>query len=231
VEAFSPGAVCIFRKGAQGRVESGRRYSASRRSDSRIRRRRRGIVAGVAALSLSLIATATLETYSGADLARAAVQRAKSFVELMQQRSPGKRTKGQLAINKRKASLRHERALPKVVAGVSILPPNLTPPLFDFVAPPLPMRMASLEAVPIGPLAFTGGPPPLFPFTGAPGILIPPNAPTDTPTVTPTVTNPPPVITPLAVPEPATWAMMILGFSLMGWQTRRVRAERQVVAG
>jgi hypothetical protein len=219
--------VCIFRKGAQGRVESGRRFSASRRSDSRIRRRRRGIVAGVAALSLSLIATATLETYSGADLARAAVQRAKSFVELMQQRSPGKRTRGQLAINKRKAPLRHERALPKVVAGVPILPPNLTPPLFDFVAPPLPMRMASLEAVPIGPLAFTGGPPPLFPFTGAPGILIPPNA----PTVTPTGPNPPPVITPLAVPEPATWAMMILGFSLMGWQTRRARAERQVVAG
>ena len=166
----------------------------------------------------------------GTDLARAAVQRAKSFVELMQQRSPGKRTQGRLAINKHKAPLRHQRALPKVVAGVPILPPDLTPPLFSFLAPPLPMKMASLNAVPIGPLALTGSPPPLFPFPGAPGLLIPPNS-----AETPTPPGPPgppgpPITPPLAVPEPGTWAMMLLGFSLMAWDARRSRWQRQAIA-
>ena len=157
----------------------------------------------------------------------------------MQQRSPGQRTQGLLAINKHKAPLRHERALPKVVAGVPILPPNLTPPLFDFVAPPLPMKMATLYAVPIGPLALTASPPPVLPFAGTPGILIPPGTSADIPTppVTPPPVGTPPVVTPavvtpsaFGVPEPDTWAMMLLGFGLMGWRLRR-RLRHQAIAG
>jgi len=33
------------------------------------------------------------------------------------------------------------------------------------------------------------------------------------------------VVPPPAVPEPGTWAMLLLGFGLMGWSLRRERLQ------
>ncbi|GAA3900560.1 hypothetical protein GCM10022276_19220 [Sphingomonas limnosediminicola] len=32
------------------------------------------------------------------------------------------------------------------------------------------------------------------------------------------------------VPEPATWAMMMIGFGVVGWQLRRRTSRRQLIA-
>jgi hypothetical protein len=40
----------------------------------------------------------------------------------------------------------------------------------------------------------------------------------------------PPVITPQAVPEPGTWALMLLGFGLIGWILRRRPHREQTAA-
>lgn len=162
---------------------------------------------------VALVSAVSIPGFGGADIAEAAVQKAKSFLELMQQRSPGKRTRAQLAVNKHKVAL-HQRALPKVRMAVPILPPELTPPLIDIVAPPIPIRTAFLEAFPIPPIVEEIFPP-AIPLTPPSNIIVPPFSQPDTPI------TPPIVIPPAAVPEPATWMTMLLGFGLIGWQTRR----------
>jgi len=62
------------------------------------------------------------------------------------------------------------------------------------------------------------GPPPSSP---APPVPTPPIEPPPIPGPTP---NPPPDPTD-AVPEPATWLMMILGFGVIGWVVRRARRD------
>jgi hypothetical protein len=180
------------------------------------------LLIGAAALSLLLVPALSVEYFGGADFANAAVQKAKSFLELIQQRSPGHRTKGQLVKIKHRAAARpHERALPKVVIP-AILPPGPPERLIDIVAPPIPVTLASVEAIPIPPLV---GQTPL-----PPGILFPPPSlivpPTETPTPTPPIVTPP--IT--AVPEPDTWMTMLLGFGFIGWQLRWRRRQPQAVA-
>jgi hypothetical protein len=156
----------------------------------------------------------------GIDLAAAAVEKAKSFLQLMQERSPGKRIRAQLAVTKHKAAL-HQRALPKVRMAVPILPPEFPPQLIDIVAPPIPLRTASLEAIPIPPLIGETVPP-AIPFTPPSGLIVPPLSPPQTPVTPPDTPGPPPVITPFsAVPEPATWMTLLLGFGLIAWQVRR----------
>ena len=183
----------------------------------------RPLLIGGAALSLLLVPALSVEYFGAADFADAAVQKAKSFLQLIQQRSPGHRTKSQLVKIKRRLAARpHERALPKVFIP-AILPPGPPERLIDIVAPPIPVTMASVEAIPIPPLV---GQTPL-----PPGILFPPPSlivpPTETPTP-PIVT--PPVITPSAVPEPDTWMTMLLGFGFIGWQLRWRRKQEQVAA-
>jgi hypothetical protein len=182
----------------------------------------RPLLIGSAALSLLLVPALSVEYFGGTDFADAAVQKAKSFLELIQQRSPGHRTKAQLAKIKHRAAARpHERALPKVVIP-AILPPGPPERLIDIVAPPIPVTLASVEAIPIPPIV---GQTPL-----PPGILFPPPSlivpPTETPTTTPPIVTPP--IT--AAPEPGTWMTMLLGFGLIGWQLRWRRKQTQVAA-
>lgn len=64
------------------------------------------------------------------------------------------------------------------------------------------------------------GPPPVFP-TGPGGNI--PGVPGPTPTPTPVTPVP-------AVPEPATWAMMTLGFAITGLAVRRRKRTRTTVA-
>jgi len=156
--------------------------------------------------------------FDGASLASAAVDQAKSFLQLIQHRSPGLRTKGML-VTKHKRPLAHERALPKVRMAVPAIP--AAPPLFyqpalvDLIWPPVSIPPTTLEA-----MAFPeiGQPsyPPGSPLIQPPHIIVPPF---QTPTTTPVV---PPIS---AVPEPGTWLTMLLGFGFIGWQLRRRRAE------
>jgi hypothetical protein len=174
------------------------------------------LVAGIA-LTLALTTAFSITSFDGASLANAAVERAKSFLQIIQQRSPGARTKAQLALTKQKRPILHERALPKVrMALPAIPPPTLEPALIDIVAPPVPVVPASFEAMTVPPLQSLS--PPGIPIILPPGLIVPP---TERPSTPPIVTPP------SAVPEPATWMTMLLGFGLIGWQLRRRRPEQK----
>jgi hypothetical protein len=196
------------------------RHSAVRGSIARTWPARRALLIGGAAFLLLLLASTTVATFGGANLANAAVDRAKSFLELIHQRSPGRRTEAHLALTKHKRIVHlHERALPKVRMP-PVIPPlvELPPALIDIVAPPVPIKMVSLDLPPI-PL-LEQAVPPGFTFLPPPGLIAPPSTP-----------QAPPVITPpqSALPEPGTWATMLLGFALVGWQLRR-RGPRLALA-
>lgn len=154
----------------------------------------------------------------------------KSFVELMHERSPGKRLVGHLVKIKHKKLALHERALPKVrkrLPELAASPQFLTelpPALVDLVAPPVPVEMASLESLPVGPFGSPTGYPPGFFLPPSGGFVVPPS---ETPGTPPVVT--PPVI-PEAVPEPESWALMLLGFGLLGWSLRRTASREQIAA-
>jgi hypothetical protein len=177
-----------------------------------------------AAVLLVLVIAAGLGTagLSGNDLAAAAVQKARSLLDLIGQRSPGERTESQLVKTKHRHVRMHQRALAKVRHA----PPALEQPvvLIDLVFPrPAPVLAATEKPIPLIGEAI---PPP---GTGAPPLFFPsPLPPSQTPptSLPPVVGQPAPPLIP-AVPEPATWVTMLLGFVLMGWrlQQRTRRCE------
>jgi hypothetical protein len=195
------------------------RHYAVRGSIGRSRPARRALLIGGAAFVLLLAASTTVATFGGANLANAAVQRARSFLEIIHQRSPGRRTEAHLALTKHKAIAHlHQRALPKVRMPPAIPPLGALPPaLIDLVAPPVPIKFAGLDLPPI-PILEQGAPPGA-PFIPPPGLFVPPSTP-----------ETPPTVPPSAVPEPGTWATFLLGFGLVGWQLRRRPGRRRVVA-
>jgi hypothetical protein len=209
------------------------RHIAGRSNELRrsvVRRRSLEFAGVLVAFLLAIAVTMPIPSLGGASVAVAAVQQAKSFIELMHQRSPGNRLVAHLAQTKHKKLALHERALPKIrkqppeMAGMAPLPAVLPPALVDLFAPPAPMEMASLEGMPLGPLQ--------APLIAPPGFFLPPGGgfivpPTETPTSPPIVT--PPIVA-QAVPEPRTWAMMLLGFSLLGWSLRRGPHREQTAA-
>ena len=159
-----------------------------------------------------------------------------TVASLFGSRSPGERAAGLQANlkHKRQAAL-HQRALPKIrrpvnpLAGIVGAVP--TPPLVE--APLIAQPLDKVLNAPPGPLAISppvtgvggggGGFPGVFiPGGGGGGIIIPPPAvnPPVTPPVTPPVVIPP---TTSGVPEPSAWAMMLLGFLLMGGAIRQQR--------
>ena len=185
---------------------------AQRLIAGRVARRTQRLLTGVAAFFL-LASSLSFATFGGSDLANAAVQRAKSFLEIIHQRSPGKRTQAQLAQTKHKRIARlHQRALPKVRMPPAIPPLGALPPaLIDIVGPPVPVKWVGMELPPV-PL-LQQGTPPGAPFIPPTGLIVPPSTPE----------TPPPIVTPpqTALPEPGTWATFLLGFGLVGWQLRR----------
>lgn len=174
------------------------------------------VLISAAALILCVAAPLSFERFGGTDLAEAAVQRAKSFLELIQQRSPGARTRGELTkIKRKKKTVLHERALPKVRMAMPILPPGSPTALIDLVAPPVPIVPASFDMASVSPLSPPPpSGPPIVPLSSPPGVVVPPETPS-----TPLVIPPPPV------PEPQTWSMMLLGFGLIAWMLRRRRKD------
>jgi hypothetical protein len=164
------------------------------------------------------------------------VQGIKTVAAMMAERSPGERAKGALASLKHKRLTElHERALPKVRAPsppvsplASIVtappaPPALPPvsqaPLFGMVAAP----PVTVPPVTGGGGATPGGPPPFsdIPLPGGGGSIVPPITTTQVP-------PPPPPAS--AVPEPDSWALMLLGFAFTGLALRRDRRRAALAA-
>jgi hypothetical protein len=156
-------------------------------------------------------------------------------------RSPGERPEGELASLKHKRqAVPHERALAKVrraapgtlasIVGPPAVPPVVVPPI---AATPLFNAVAAPPVVPAQ-TPVTGGPPGGFPaivpLPGGGGLIFPPAAPTPgTPGTPGSPGTPGTPGTPAApVPEPSTWAMMLLGLVLMG---RIVGRSRGMAAG
>jgi hypothetical protein len=194
------------------------RRSRSARAELRSRRRRRVALAGVLAVALAGAGTLSLDAMTGGDVVHAAVSRAQSLADLLNGRSPGQRTQAELTKTKR------ARALPKARAAAKPALPS-TPDMAEIahlLAPPEPVVV---NAAPLAPLAF--GPPPSLgdivvpPGGGGPGGgATPPGGGGGVIIPNPPGGNPPPTPPPPPVPEPATWAMMLLGFGLVGWRVR-----------
>jgi PEP-CTERM motif-containing protein len=217
---------------------------------------RRAIGIGVAILALAVAAGLSISSFwrpggganngvqnaltAGANGVSSALSAVQSVADMLAGRSPGERAEGTLAnLKHRKLAALHERALPKVrrpaaasplagIVGAAPVPPaeELPPPaapLYNVVAGG---PGASIAAPPSGsgPVVFPAIPPPPG---GGGGVIIPPPAitPPVTPPVTPPIVIPPPPAG--AVPEPSTWAMMILGFAMIG-RALRVRARTKL---
>jgi hypothetical protein len=170
----------------------------------------------------------SVASFGGMSVAEAASNQAKSLMALLDERSPGARTAGELTKAKNKRLLPEREAVPKAV------PKNLT----EILAPPT-VELAPFEAAPPAELASILPPPPseillpppgggvIIPPPGG-GVVVPPGG-GDTPPGgggTPPgggATPPGGGDTPPALPEPGTWMTMILGFGLIGWISRRNR--------
>jgi hypothetical protein len=184
------------------------------------RRRRRSLVAGTA-LSLTVAAgmVFSLASLGGADLAQAAVSRAKSLVDLLDQRSPGARTEAELTKAKQaKEALadREPRLVPKNLAEVLAPPvPPLAPVDIDAAAPITELASALPPGIILVPPTGVVVTPP------GGGVITPPGGGGNTPPPGPPHAPPP---GPPPLPEPGTWMTMILGFGVVGWLLRRDRA-------
>jgi len=185
---------------------------------------------GGAALAVLIAAPLAITAYMGVDPGFPGIDAAKSFMALLKDRSPGDRTATELTKTKKKAAP-EQRALGKITKPET--PPEfeeaLAPPAPVIETPPFPVALAGL-----GPLVEIPPPPPggggFITTTetggggggGGGGTENPPpeNPPPECTSCEPTPTdNPPPPV----VPEPATWATMLLGFGLTGWLMRRRR--------
>lgn len=185
-------------------------------------------VAGVAALlSLAIAADPQLSKAVG-DRVSQGVQGFETVAAMLAERSPVQRPNGALASLKHKKAAVEAAAAPlgrhmippvQAIMGAPaaplIIPPTIAaPPLYNVVAgAPAPIVPASSGG--------GGGPPVLSDIPGpgggiGGGIVAPP------PIVTQEV--PPPATS--AVPEPASWAMMLVGFAAIGSVFRRRQQKR-----
>jgi len=217
---------------ASGRIRTLSASSRARREKRRVAQKRQRLLAGGGGLALIIAAPLAITAYMGVEAGFPGMDAAKSLMAMLQDRSPGDRTAAELTKTKKKTAAPEQRALGKINK------PENPPEFVDAILPP----PVAIEDVPSFPVALAGlGPlveiPP--PPHGGGGIVTsaccgggggggtenpppekPPveNPPTDNPPVPNPHNNPPP-----AVPEPNTWATMLLGFGLTGWLVRRRR--------
>jgi len=196
------------------------RSRAVRASVARRRRRRIALAAGLGAMLCAPVAWWMAEP--AAAVAATAVSHVEDLAELLNQRSPGTRTQDQLTKHARVAAKVRKAAKP--VAPVADLPitPSVTE-LVDLLQPqPVPVAIASANAQPVlvtPPTLssiFASNPGSSIPGVGGGGggggggnVSFPSSEPRE---VVPPVS---------AVPEPGTWAMMLMGFGLVAWRVRR----------
>jgi hypothetical protein len=162
--------------------------------------------------------------------AEAVGNRAKAVADLLAERSPGQRSVAELTKTAKSANESRdtppapatEHALGKVFPPQSgpLQPGGLSP----FVAPmegPLSTPPLSLA---FGPPGVGGEGPPMASFAppGGGGVLLPPGGPI---TSAPPTNSPPTVLPPEvpAVPEPSTWAILIVGLAMCAGALRRSR--------
>jgi hypothetical protein len=222
---------------------TGRRLNASGRARrakrAAARRRRQMFLSGAIAFTAVVAAPLSVASYLGVESQIPGVAAAKSFMAMMSERSPGDRTKAELTRTKHRAA-----AAPKQRALGKITPPPPPKEFVEAIAPPPPKIT---EGVPLAAAPTTLGPLLVAPSTPG-GIVIPPSAPTPGGTggpsppgvgeptppgveePTPTTQPPPPgddepPPMPPVVPEPGTWATMLLGFGLTGLMIRRRRRK------
>jgi hypothetical protein len=196
---------------------------------SAARRKRRGrqplVLAGGGALAIALASVWSLASFNGVDIASAAVAKAQSIADVMSGRSPGQRTEGQLTKIKHKRQSRvlaergqPETPVPPVIAEAlappaAVVVPEIAPaPALAAAIPPLPLLF---KPAPGGAVFFSPGGGGGGPGGGGGGVVTPPGQPRPP--------APPPTTETSAVPEPGTWAMMILGFGFTGLALRRRR--------
>ena len=211
----------------------------SRAVRSTMQRRQRRLLAGAcAAILLGSGAFLSIAGVTGSDAVAAAVTQAQSLTQLLGQRSPGERIAGAQTKHKRVQALSRPRLRERphapsaselakilmpagpVVPDAPIIPPVLAeivpvPQLSDIVLPAgVPGSGGGGPAIVGGGSVGGGGG-----GGGSPGgsvpLVYPPH---DTKEVI------------AAVPEPGTWATMLLGFGLMGWRLRRSNARRLLPA-
>ena len=185
---------------------------------------------------IGIAAAFSVATWSSPRLAHAldegisqSIHGVQTVAAMLAERSPGERPEGALAqLKHKKQAALHERVLPKVrgpapSAYEALAGPPPSPPLAPPPEAPLYAAVAS-PPTPIIPVTGGGGGPPILsnipPPGGGGG-----GGDSRQPVVTTTATSRSlrrRRVTP--VPEPATWAMMILGFALIGRALRRKRA-------
>src|SRR5918993_3953201 len=221
---------------------TGRRLNASGRARrakrAAARRRRHMFLSGAIAFTAVIAAPLSVASYLDVETSLPGIAAAKSFMAMMSERSPGDRTKAELTRAKHRAAAPKQRALGKIT------PPPPPKEFVEAIAPPPPKIS---EGVPLAAAPTTLGPLLIAPSTPG-GIVIPPSAPTPGGTggpsppgvgeptppgveePTPTTQPPPPgddepPPMPPVVPEPETWATMLLGFGLTGLMIRRRRRK------
>ena len=219
------------RLNASGRARRAQRVAA--------RRRRQMFLSAAIAFTAAVAAPLSVASYLGVESKIPGIEAAKSFMAMISERSPGDRTKAELTRTKNRAA-----AAPKQRALGKITPPPHPKEFVEAIAPPPPKIT---EGVPLAAAPTTLGPLLIAPSTPG-GIVIPPSAPTPGGTggpsppgvgeptppgveePTPTTQPPPPgddepPPMPPVVPEPGTWATMLLGFGLTGLMIRRRRRK------
>ncbi len=213
--------------GRQHSSNLARAISRSREARALMRRRRRRAI--VVAVGGAALVTTPLAMWAsrlaGADIAGAVGASEQNLLELLDQRSPGART--QAALTKTKRERAATAARPAALVSRASLPisPLASPALADLLvrtpAPPAPIGglFAALQSVPLpgspGVVTNTPG----SSGGGGSGTISP--GPSDSVASLPPGEGREPLRDTPAVPEPQTWALMLVGFALVGWRIRR----------
>lgn len=140
----------------------------------------------------------------------------QSFASLIASRSPGARGDASTLLKVKKGQQRVQaipRTLPKP-DEIAQVPEDVAPLIVD--EPPVPQTFAAADIPPVPGTTTQIVPPPPPPVP-----LVPNNQPP--PPNQPPPENPPPENPPPAIPEPSTWAMMLLGFAVVGSTLKRRR--------
>jgi len=171
------------------------------------RRRRNAALAACLIAVVGLPIGWTLAEPAGA-VVEAAVTKAQDLADLLSERSPGRRTQDELT--------KHARAAPKVRTPPKPAAHPNAPALVDLLQRPLvPVEVASMEPPQFSP------PTTLQTILGSTPAFTPPGDSHSGPTTLPS-SQPRELVSPTSpVPEPGTWAMMLMGFGLIAWRVKR----------
>jgi hypothetical protein len=218
--------------GVQPRPDIVRAIRRSREARAAVRSRRWRAIAITTVLAVALAGAGTFSIagLTGRGVVHAAMNQAKSLADLLDQRSPGARSQGELIKTKHARALAKRRmaALPKAHQPPVASPKVNMPDLAQLLESPPPLAPVSLDQP--FPLTEISSPPPpaaiFAPPPGGGGIIIPPGGGGGGSVTFPTDLPREPVTPPSAVPEPGTWATMLFGFGLMGWRVRAIRRPR-----